>query len=116
MAHAKVGGVSPPVFGNSVSGKPGGSCRRPPRHFVAWAHSGVIALKSMWESIALIVSDRPAGADEMIVLRGLNVSNPPRISAGALVKTRVRSSPPVRCEQVDGKKQKNEANLESRKM
>jgi hypothetical protein len=73
---------------------------------MAWARGGVIALKSMWESTALIVSDRPAGADEMIVLRGLNVSNPPRISAGALVKTRVRSSPPVRWEQVDGKKKK----------
>ena len=50
------------LFGNSVSGRRGGLCGRPPRHFVAWARGGMVAPMAMSGSIVLIVSDCPAAA------------------------------------------------------
>jgi hypothetical protein len=65
--------------------KAGGFCGR--------RRGGVVPPMAMSGSIVLIVSDRPAAANGAVVRRYLNVSNPPMISAVALVELRVGCSP-----------------------
>ena len=64
------------LFDNSASGRRGGSCGGPPRHFVAWARGGVVAPTAMSGSIVLIARDCPVAAHRAVVRRNLNVSNP----------------------------------------
>ena len=47
------------LVGNSDSGRRGGLCGRPPRHFVAWARGGVVAPMTMRGSIVATAERSP---------------------------------------------------------
>jgi hypothetical protein len=75
------------LFGNSVSGRRGGSCGR--------RRGGVVAPMTMRRSTVGFVSDRPAAASATVVFKCLNLSNPGKIQAVGLAGLRVSCSLPI---------------------